>query len=652
MFTSQLIFAVIISSPKIIFADILVHPGYEYQHSNNPSNPQYQPILHYNVPSAIEHYTKQLPTHNNYQHLKQYVPEIQIMDPYYVPGVQNKVRSSLVGYPHHSLLHYPYNHYMSKKPTGKLHYIKLGGHEYVRPSVFIAHSNPLTAHYRNKRSIDFTNVKSTKPAIATHDVAPQPSLIDIEYPTAIDSLLSKNKSTSTNDKDVKNHQSDFTTKPFLFGLDPNKMYSKFRTNNLERENETEHRVSKRQDAALITPVILTQFTPDSAKTTVTEPSQQTLSISQEKEKNQEPSRTNHENTNLTPNVPSTNLEQSSSSITTSQIQSSEEKSRENYSKYYTSYGNTYAYTLPTMSMAYQPTIPFAFKYWPNYITYNANVYPNKRTKYLHQQNTSNYPIIHQTSDQKSSQEITNIGVTNTAQPKQELFTSIHLAGDVPYATSNTETKKPSSEAVPSMPTTTPATYYTFTQYRSNEEPSRSEIIGASNSGTSQAFYTIPNDYTYYYSSDYLRNNMKDYLDNSVIDYQDYDYDDKDKLTSYLTDGFNIYVTRNSAYSSNDPSYKIPRNMLYGNINARSNVAPMTYVVSSTSLDIPKTQLSNACYYPKTARKTYTKDIFYDPQLNRDFSYKNYKIRPNSPIRPNVYRHLIPSQDYYSSPVYS
>lgn len=252
------------------------------------------------------------------------------------------------------------------------------------------------------------------------------------------------------------------------------------------------------------------------------------------------------------------------------------------------------------------------------------------------------------------QEITNIGVTNT-QPKQELFTSIHLcAGGIPCATSNRETEKPSSEAVPSMPTTTPATYYTFTQYRNNEEPSRSEIIGASNSGTSQAFYTIPNDYAYYYSSDYLKNNMKgiirDNLDNSVIDYQDYDYDDKDKLT-YLTDGINIYVTRNSAYSSNVPSYQIPRNMLYGNINARSNVAPMTYVVP-TSLDIPKTQLSNVCYYPKTARKTYTRDIFYDPQLNRDLSYKNYKIRPNSPIRPNAYWRSISSQDYYSSPVYS
>ncbi|XP_029671255.1 uncharacterized protein LOC115240323 [Formica exsecta] len=636
MFTSQLILAVIISSAKIVFADILVQPGYEHQRSTYP---QYQPVLHYKVPTAAKHYAKQLPA----QHLNQYIPQVQIVQPYYVPGVyQNKVRSSLVGYPHHSLLHYPYNHYMTKKPTSKLHYIKLGGHEYVRPSVFIAHPNPLIAHYRRKRSTDFTNVKSTEPAIATHDVAPKPSLIDIEYPTAIDSLLLKNESTSTNDKHVKNRQSDFTTKPFLFGLDPNKMYSRFRNKNLdERENETEHLVSKRQDATVITPVILTQFTPDSTKTTVTEPSQQAVLISQEKGKNQEPSRTNYENTNLTPNVPSTNWEQSSSPITTSQIQSPQEESREDYIKYYTNYGNTYAYTLPMTSIAYQPTIPFASKYWPNYITYNANMYPSKRTKYLDQQNTSNYPIIHQTSDQKSSQETTNIGATNTAQPKQELFTPIHLcAGGVPCSTSNIEIKKPPTEAIPSTPTTTPASYYTFTQYRNNEVPSKSEIISAPYSGTSQAFYTIPNDYTYMYY--YLNDYLKDNLDNSVIDYQDYDYNDK---PTYLTDGFNIYMTKNPAYSSNVPSYKIPRNMFYGNINARSNVAPITYVVS-TSSNVPQMQLSSAYYYPKRARKAYA---FYDPQRNND--YKNYKIRPNF-AKPRVFWRMIPSQVYYSSPVYS
>lgn len=65
-----------------------------------------------------------------------------------------------------------------------------------------------TEHYRHKRSIDFTNVKSTKPTIATHDVAPQPSLIDIEYPTTIDSLLSKNESTSTNGKYLTDNHKD------------------------------------------------------------------------------------------------------------------------------------------------------------------------------------------------------------------------------------------------------------------------------------------------------------------------------------------------------------------------------------------------------------------------------------------------------------
>lgn len=63
------------------------------------------------------------------------------------------------------------------------------------------------AHYRHKRSTDFTNVKSNKPAIATHDVATKPSLIDTKYSTAIDSLLPENKSIDTNGKYLTNsHQ--------------------------------------------------------------------------------------------------------------------------------------------------------------------------------------------------------------------------------------------------------------------------------------------------------------------------------------------------------------------------------------------------------------------------------------------------------------
>lgn len=614
MFTfRQLILAVIISSANIIFADILIPPGYDHQHSNNPSHPQYHSVPLYKIPA--EQYAKQLAAQRSNQHLS----EVQIVHPYYVPEkvYQDKVRSNLVGYPHHSRYHYPYRHYMPRRPTGNLHYVKLGGHKYVEPSIFIAQPKPLAVHHRRKRSTDFTNVKSSKPAIATHDVATKPSLIDTKYPIVIDSLLPEKESTNTNDKHVKNRSNDFATKSFLFDLDPNKMYSGLQAKNLdEKKDETQHSVSKRQHATLITPVILTQkLTPDPAKATVTEPAptQRTLSTSQEKGQNQEPSRINHENPHLTPNVPSTNSEQSSSPITTSQMQSSEEESHEDYnhSKYY----------LPMISMPYYPTIPFAYNYWPQYITYNAEVHPSKKKKYPDQQN------------QISSQETTNIGATNIVQPKQEEFT-----------TRNIETKKPPSEAVSSMPTTTPAPCYTYTQYRNNEEPTRSDIISAPNPGTSQAFYTIPDDYTNYYLNYYPKDNLME------TDYQDYNYDDKptydyDDKPTYLTDGFHIYVKKNSAYSSNVSPNKIRDNMLYGNINARSNVnAPMTYVVS-TSSDIPQKQeqLLGSYYYPKRAKKMY---VTYKPQ--RYNYYKHYDDTIDSSYQnvPKVFYRPFSSPVYY------
>jgi len=193
-------------------------------------------------------------------------------------------------------------------------------------------------------------------------------------------------------------QSDFAGNPFLFGLNPNKMYSKFQTENLDdKKDETQHPVSKRNHATLITPftpLILTQpFTSDSAKATVTEPAQQTSSSSQKKEQSQEPSRTNHED--LTPKPSSINLEQSTSPITI--LQESEEESDEDDSKYYNNYGT---FTLPT-SIAYRPTIPFVYKFWPSYITYDAEMHSSKK-KYLDQQNIFNY-LTRQSSNQTSSQ---------------------------------------------------------------------------------------------------------------------------------------------------------------------------------------------------------------------------------------------------------
>ncbi|XP_011251855.2 flocculation protein FLO11 [Camponotus floridanus] len=666
----QIILAMIISSANIIFGDILVQPGYEHQYSHNPSYLPYQTASRYKVSSAAEQHAKQLAT----QPLKQYPSGVRIVHPYYVPEVhQDKVRSNLMGYPFHLLHHYPLHHYVSTKPAHTLPYVKLA-REYMQPSVFIAHSNPLVAHYRHKRSTDFTNVKSNIPAIATHDVATKPSLIDAKYSTAIDSLLPESKSTDTNDKHVKT-QSDFAANSFLFGLNPNKMYSKLKTENLDdKKDETQHPISKRNHATLITPLtplILTQpFTSDSTKATVTEPAQQTSSSSQKKGPSQEPS-PNHEDPHLTPKPSSTNLEQSMSPITISQ--ESEEESQEDDSKYYNDYRT---FTLPITSIAYRPTIPFVYKFWPSYITYDTEMHPSKK-KYLDQQNIFNY-LTRQSSNQTSSQETTNFGATNIDQPKNRELTTHLCAGGIPCSISNI--KKPPSESISNIPILTPEQSPTYSNirklpsepisnmptltpeqsptysnirklpsepisnmptltpeqsptyfYKNKEFSPRNEMISAPNPGTPQVFYAIPDDSVNYYFNDY-QDSMKDYLDNLETDYPDYD----DKST-FLNDGFNLYLKKNSAYSSNVPSNKIDYynydNILYRNSNPQRNVAPL-YVVPISS------QMRLSDYYPKKARKAYAT---YKPQ----HYYKDYIYDTKNQIVPNVYYRRAP----YSPPVY-
>lgn len=138
----------IISSAKIICGDILVQPGYEHQYRYNPSYLPYQTVSHYKVPSAAEQYAKQLA-----EPLEQHPSGVQmIMHPYQVPEVyQDKARSNLVGYPFRLLHGYPHHRYVSTKPAGNLHYMKLGAREYIKPSIFIAHSNPLVNIYHVQR---------------------------------------------------------------------------------------------------------------------------------------------------------------------------------------------------------------------------------------------------------------------------------------------------------------------------------------------------------------------------------------------------------------------------------------------------------------------------------------------------------------------
>lgn len=228
-----------------------------------------------------------------------------------------------------------------------------------------------------------------------------------------------------------------------------------------------------------------------------------------------------------------------------------------------------------------------------------------------------------------SQETTNIGATNIGQPRNREFTTHLCAGGVPCSTSNM--RKAPSEPISNIPTVTPEQSPTYFHYNNKESFPRNEMISAPNPGTPQVFYAIPDDSVNYYFNDY-QDSTKDYLDNLETDYPD--YDDK---SIFLTDGFNLYLKKNSAYSSNVPSNKIDYynydNILYRNSNPQRNVAPL-YVVPTSS------QMRLSDYYPKKARKAYAS---YKPQ----HYYKHYIYDTKNQIVPNVYYRRIP----YSPPVY-
>lgn len=187
-------------------------------------------------------------------------------------------------------------------------------------------------------------------------------------------------------------QSDFAANPFLFGLNPSKMYSKLQTENQDdKQDETEHPVSKRNHATLITsltPLIVQPFTQESAKATVTEPAQQTSSSSQKKDQSQELSRTNQED--LTPDPSSkssTNLEQLMSSRTISRTERDWEEDKEKYF--------THTFTPPTMLLPYRIPMPY---FWAHKVLNQ----PPSQKKYSNQQNGYNYPT-YQLSNQAYSQ---------------------------------------------------------------------------------------------------------------------------------------------------------------------------------------------------------------------------------------------------------
>ncbi|XP_028045160.2 uncharacterized protein LOC114253988 [Monomorium pharaonis] len=198
----ELFLVVIISLTSTVLADVLVS-GYEHQFGNNP---HYSPLPQY------KESTQQ--------------PGFQLAYPNY-ESHQDRARSHIVSYPYRHYHRHDY-HYLPR--PHHLHYAKVGGHGYVRPSVFVGYPQPLIVHHRYRRSdkSDPTSIETSKSAIDAHDddVAAKSSLTDTEKPT-IDSLLPEHEATNTNDKHLENRQinNDHMTSPRLFGLYPDMMYS-------------------------------------------------------------------------------------------------------------------------------------------------------------------------------------------------------------------------------------------------------------------------------------------------------------------------------------------------------------------------------------------------------------------------------------------
>ncbi|XP_011059777.1 PREDICTED: LIM domain-containing protein A-like [Acromyrmex echinatior] len=220
----ELFLAVTISLASVVFADVIVQPGYEH----SGKNPYSQPALHRINSQTEQYHTKQLPNQEF-----QYLQNARTVHPYY----ESKDSSNLVGYPYHPFQHYsPYHHF---SPRNHPHYARIGSHGYSRPSVFVGYRQPSIGHwgspyhhhrYRRSLDSDSTNTESSESANVAHDndVASKSPLTDDKHPKATDSLLPEQEPTDTNDKHVENRQiaiEPVIGPPRLIGIYPQNIQS-------------------------------------------------------------------------------------------------------------------------------------------------------------------------------------------------------------------------------------------------------------------------------------------------------------------------------------------------------------------------------------------------------------------------------------------
>ncbi|EZA54520.1 hypothetical protein DMN91_001314 [Ooceraea biroi] len=314
MLAYQVLFlAATISSTSIVLTDILVQPGYEHLYRSNQYN--HQPVLQYNrMSSPTERHAEQLTT----QQLMQHHPEVHTY-PYYRMYHNPAPLNLAISHQSHHFTYLP-------KPAGHLHYMKVKGYGHTQHPMFVGLPYPLTVCHQYRRSCksDPTGTESSESTTTKHEdeVATKPSLIDVKHSAVNDSLLPENEPTDTDKKRVENRQSKndhAITRPFLFGLNPERMYPRYRQ--IESLNATKQSFFKALPTTLNTPKLLDKQSAANSAQSI-EPTQ--ILSTTEREQDQKESYIKQED-HCTRNMFSKDLENSSSPTQTSSIEESSDE---------------------------------------------------------------------------------------------------------------------------------------------------------------------------------------------------------------------------------------------------------------------------------------------------------------------------------------
>ncbi|XP_071632968.1 uncharacterized protein [Temnothorax longispinosus] len=421
----------IISLASTALADVLVQP-YEHQYYSNPRYLQHQStVSQHSIRSPEQYRTEQLPNQESTRYLS------GVQTPVYpYQWNQADARSHVLSYPHRP----PYHHYLPR--PHHMRFARIGGHGYVRPSVYVGHPQSLTVHNRRKRSrrSDPTSTESSKSEVVAHDndVAAKSPLTDAKDPTTVDSLLPEHEPTDTTDKRVENRQikNDYITNPRLFGF------------------YTEDTHPKHADDIPNTwQSMINQY--DTNRHT------QSPNVAQ--------GETCSDDSRIIYNRPLMRFAQSSSS----------QKSNDNdYGSKYRDNGSDSASDTVKETAKWFGALYTSLLNKSQYITSvrPEHVYsvPQRKTRYYMEEACGR--AAHHEPEKISLQEITNMNMINTAEPSQDKILQIPIYSEVTPKASQYADTAATPTSVQFQP---PFVTYVQNPYRSNEESSATnEIVGA------------------------------------------------------------------------------------------------------------------------------------------------------------------------------